>query len=280
MSSNVFISYRRSGPASLALRVEGELRELWRGRGEVYLDERVVSGRDAVATLLVDNSLNVSDAMLVIVDECWLQPKMLQQLEEDELRLKAGDPNKDWVYFEIRHALEHDVLLVLVVAPGCLTRWRSSCLPLGLKSLQDGAHPLCCVEADVPLDAQVQLLASLLEERLRNCRRRPSALRAGDSNNRPRPVAAREAEHSLGYLPWSYRLLRWADEVNVVVQTMFWITCALSVFAWLESSAAWVPTAIGAVVLGGAWRLAPMARADYLQRLVTRVTRTRTLPDH
>lgn len=262
---DLFISYRRAPRESsscLAADLARPLQQDWRSHGMVVFDKTAVRSKVTFATDLVDSGLNHCIALLVIVDDAWL----------DEKNLKRLHASNDWVYFEIRHAIEHRLLILPVVQPARLGDFRRALLPAGIAAIQSAQHNAFVLDAFGSTADNAKAIAKTLKARLPGHARNPSHLRAADRHNRPRTGSADEAQAQLHAPSAPVLMLRWIDTHNDVVQFVFWLCLAGCLFItkvfsswehWLS-----IPAAVCTALCGYAWRLGPRLRAWYLRRLL------------
>lgn len=106
---NVFISYRRSGPAGEAGRIKDRLGVEY-GPERIFLDvESVAPGVNFVATL--DAEIRNADVMLVVIGPGWAT-------EADEDGVRRLDRTNDWVRVEVETALQEGITIVPVLVKG------------------------------------------------------------------------------------------------------------------------------------------------------------------
>lgn len=263
LGRDLFISYRRplrGSRSCLAADLARSLQQHWRSQGTVVFDKSAVSSKVSFATDLVDEGLNHCIAVLVIVDEAWLDEKNLR-------RLHVGD----WVHFEISYAIEHGLVILPVIESARLDDFRRATLPVGIAAIRSGEHDAFVLNAGQSVADNAKAIANILTARLPGHTRNPSYLRATDRHNFPRKGSADEAEDQLHAPSAQVHLLRWIDRHNGVVQFVFWLCLAICLFI-TKAFTSWehwlsIPAALLLVLCGFAWRLGPRMRAWYLRRL-------------
>jgi hypothetical protein len=180
---NIFISYRRA-PSGSAGPLPKSLYKALIHSSRLFSDEIVfdvshVTNESTFATDLVDKGLNNCDVLIVAIDENWF-------LRIDKLIGSSRSIQcTDWVEFELRYSLEHQMLVLILGTDADLHRFNNLHLAPNLWGLhsQDqfsiGGNTVTLVEG-------ANILTGLRARKSKKTRRLESALRAGGEHNHPR----------------------------------------------------------------------------------------------
>jgi len=153
IDKRIFVSYRRDDSAYITGRIYDRLAEAL-GRGSVFRDvENIISGRNFTTQL--ERQLQVSDLMLVVIGDRWLD------ITDDETGERRLDNPNDIVRLEVEIALDRRIPVIPVLVRGTGFPDHDD-LPLRMKPLADKSGEVVRPDPDFHRDIE-RLIAKIAQ---------------------------------------------------------------------------------------------------------------------
>lgn len=223
----IFISYRQvlppGRPSTYVASLFDSLSSACGHGDDVIMDVHHVQSRQQYATELIKRGLNLADALVVAIDDRWLEEKQVQRL----LVSATADRSIDWVEYELCYASDHRMAVLIVGSTSNLSRFDAEVLQ---------AFPYLAGAQRFAVDgtgftkSDGRRVLAMLRQACKHQQRLPGQVRVGSESNADGRISQAEMQKAIRAFDPSlvYRGRPWRS----VVVAMFWVV-VLVVALWI-----------------------------------------------